>query len=147
MRISCLRAEISTRYIPNTKHEFWSLSHNGCWTWDPPVVSNFFPPNSQLRLPISPSRQWLDRIHFNIAIRSWGALRIITLMKANGRSQWPRSLRHEISSPAQTLGSWVRIPLELWMSVRLSSVLVLSYVGSGLAIGLITCPRSPTSCL
>jgi hypothetical protein len=27
------------------------------------------------------------------------------------RSQWPRNLRHEHSSPAQTLGSWVRIPL------------------------------------
>jgi hypothetical protein len=28
------------------------------------------------------------------------------------RSQWPRSLRHEPSSPARTLGSWVLIPLE-----------------------------------
>jgi hypothetical protein len=27
------------------------------------------------------------------------------------RSQWPRGLRHELSSPAPTLGSWVRIPL------------------------------------
>jgi hypothetical protein len=26
-------------------------------------------------------------------------------------AQWPRGLRHELSSPAQTLGSWVRIPL------------------------------------
>jgi hypothetical protein len=29
----------------------------------------------------------------------------------NRRSQWPRGLRHELSSPAPTLGSWVRIPL------------------------------------
>jgi hypothetical protein len=28
------------------------------------------------------------------------------------RSQWPRRLRHELSSPAQTLGSWVRILLD-----------------------------------
>jgi hypothetical protein len=28
------------------------------------------------------------------------------------RSRWLRSLRHELSSPAQTLGSWVRIALE-----------------------------------
>jgi hypothetical protein len=28
------------------------------------------------------------------------------------RSQWPRSLRHELSSSAQTLGSWIRIPLK-----------------------------------
>jgi hypothetical protein len=28
------------------------------------------------------------------------------------RSQWQRGLGHEMSSPAQTLASWVRIPLE-----------------------------------
>jgi hypothetical protein len=33
------------------------------------------------------------------------------------------------------------------MSVRVSSVFVLSCVGSGLATGLITRPRSPTNCL
>jgi hypothetical protein len=27
------------------------------------------------------------------------------------RSQWPRGLRHELSSPAPKLGSWVGIPL------------------------------------
>jgi hypothetical protein len=32
------------------------------------------------------------------------------------RSQWPRGLRHELSSPARALGSWVRIPLKAWMS-------------------------------
>jgi hypothetical protein len=52
------------------------------------------------------------------------------------RSQGPRGLRHEMSSPAQTLGSWVRIPLETWMSVRLFCV------DSCLATGLITRPRS-----
>jgi hypothetical protein len=40
-----------------------------------------------------------------------------------------------MSSPAQTLGSWVRIPLEVWMSVCVSSVLVLSCICSGLATG------------
>jgi hypothetical protein len=55
--------------------------------------------------------------------------------------------RHEISSPAQTLGSRVRIPLEAWMYIRASSVLVLSCLGSGLATGLISRPRSPTNCL
>jgi hypothetical protein len=43
------------------------------------------------------------------------------------RSQWQRGLRHELSPPAQTLGSWVRIPLEAWMSVCIYSVFVLSY--------------------
>jgi hypothetical protein len=41
------------------------------------------------------------------------------------RSQWPRDLRHEPSSSARTLGSWVRIPLEAWMPVCLYSVFVL----------------------
>jgi hypothetical protein len=53
----------------------------------------------------------------------------------NCRSQWPRGLRHEMSSPAWTLGSWVRIPLEAWMFVCVYSVFVLSCVSSGLATG------------
>jgi hypothetical protein len=47
-------------------------------------------------------------------------------------SQWPRGLRHELSSPARTPGSWVRIPLEAWMSVCVSVVLC---IGSGVAMG------------
>jgi hypothetical protein len=43
---------------------------------------------------------------------------------------WPRGLRHELSSLARTLGSWVRISLEAWMSVCVYSVFVF---GSGLA--------------
>jgi hypothetical protein len=42
-----------------------------------------------------------------------------------GQSQWPRGLRHEKSSPAGTLGSLVRIPLEALMSVCICSVFVL----------------------
>jgi hypothetical protein len=33
-------------------------------------------------------------------------------------------LRHELSSPAQKLGSWVRIHLEAWMPVCVHSVFV-----------------------
>jgi hypothetical protein len=44
------------------------------------------------------------------------------------RSQSPRGLRHEPSSPAQTLGSWARIPLEAWISVCVYSVFMLSCV-------------------
>jgi hypothetical protein len=39
------------------------------------------------------------------------------------RSQWPRGLRHEPSSPSRTLRSWVRIPLEAWISVCVYFVL------------------------
>jgi hypothetical protein len=42
----------------------------------------------------------------------------------SGRSQWPRSLRHELLSFAPTLGLWVRIPLKAWMSVCVYSVFV-----------------------
>jgi hypothetical protein len=48
------------------------------------------------------------------------------------RSQWPRGVRHELSSFARTLGLWLRIPLQAWMSVCVYSVFVL---GSGLATG------------
>jgi hypothetical protein len=41
------------------------------------------------------------------------------------RSQSPRRLRQELSSLARTLGSWVGIPLEAWMSVCVYSVFVL----------------------
>jgi hypothetical protein len=46
------------------------------------------------------------------------------------RSRWPRGLRHEPSSPARKLGSWVRIPLKEWMDVCVCvySVFVLSCV-------------------
>jgi hypothetical protein len=42
---------------------------------------------------------------------------------------------HEMSSPAWTLGSWVRIPLETCLFVCVYSVFALSCVGSGLATG------------
>jgi hypothetical protein len=51
------------------------------------------------------------------------------------RSQWPRGLRHEMSSPARNLLSWVGIPLKAWMSICVYSVFVLSCVGNGLATG------------
>jgi hypothetical protein len=41
------------------------------------------------------------------------------------RLQWPRGLRHEEPSPAQTLESWVQIPLEARMCVCVYSVFVL----------------------
>jgi hypothetical protein len=48
------------------------------------------------------------------------------------RSQWPRGLRHELSSLARTLRSWVRIPLIAWMSVLYAFILC---VGRGCATG------------
>lgn len=48
---------------------------------------------------------------------------------------------------AQTLGSWLRILLEVWLSVRVCIVFVLSCEGSNLAIGLISRPRRHIKCL
>jgi hypothetical protein len=59
----------------------------------------------------------------------------IVLLKS--QSQWPRGLRHEPFSPARTLGSWVRIPLEAWMSVCVYSVFVLFCVQEAVFDGLI----------
>jgi hypothetical protein len=55
----------------------------------------------------------------------------------SSRSQWPRGLRHDPSSPPRKLGSWVRISLEAWMfvCVRLFCVRVFLCLGSGLATG------------
>jgi hypothetical protein len=41
----------------------------------------------------------------------------VSLAHAHSRSQWPHGLRLKMSLPAQTLRSWVQIPLEVWMSV------------------------------
>jgi hypothetical protein len=54
---------------------------------------------------------------------------------SKSRSQWPRGLRHEMSSSARTLGSWVWIPLEACMFVCVYPVFMLSCVGSDLATG------------
>jgi hypothetical protein len=51
------------------------------------------------------------------------------------QSQWPRALKHEPSSPARALGSWIRIPLEAWMSVCVYSVCAVLCVGKGVATG------------
>jgi hypothetical protein len=52
-------------------------------------------------------------------------------------SQWPRGLRHELSSLARILGSWVRIPIKAWLfvCVHLFCVYVVLCVGSDFATG------------
>jgi hypothetical protein len=64
---------------------------------------------------------------------------IIYSLFNDGRSQWPRRLRHEMSSPTGIVGS---NPTR-GMSVCVYSVSVLHCESSGLATELITCTRSP----
>jgi hypothetical protein len=57
--------------------------------------------------------------------RAWCLLRG---NEATCRSQWPRGMRHEMSSPARTLGSWVLISLKACMFVYVYFVFLLSCV-------------------
>jgi hypothetical protein len=57
-----------------------------------------------------------------LLLLSLGIFQVSTL---KCRSQWAHWLRHELSSLARMLGSWVRIPLKVWMSVCAYSVFVL----------------------
>jgi hypothetical protein len=51
------------------------------------------------------------------------------------RSQWPRDIRHELSWPAETSESWVRISLGARIFMCVYSVFGLSCVGNSLATG------------
>jgi hypothetical protein len=66
---------------------------------------------------------------------------ILVYVMVSSRSQWPRGRRDDMSSPARTLGSWVRIPLKARTFVCVYSVFVLSCTGSGLTTGWIPHPR------
>jgi hypothetical protein len=63
------------------------------------------------------------------ALREMGkqcnALCYVSCRKYSSLPQWLRSLRHEPSLPARTLGPWIRIQLKAWMSVCVYSVFVL----------------------
>jgi hypothetical protein len=79
------------------------------------------------------AKQYLDscgQVYFQTPSNSW-----TTSSPTIRPSQRPRGLRHKPSSPARTLWSWVRIPLEAWISVCVYSVCVVLCVGSGLATG------------
>jgi hypothetical protein len=56
-------------------------------------------------------------LSFDSVDRRNGSWRNTIRCNLHGRSQWPCGLRHEPSSLAGTLGSWVQIPLKTWMSV------------------------------
>jgi hypothetical protein len=57
-------------------------------------------------------------IYYIIEISTAGWLLGDTVKEGTSRSKWQSGLRHVLSSVARTLGSWIRIPLEARMCVR-----------------------------
>jgi hypothetical protein len=81
--------------------------------------------------PVAFSSEFRDSILMN-----WSTITFTSSRDLVFRSQWPRRLKHEPSSPARTLGWWVRIPFEAWIFVCIYSVCVVLCVGSDLPTGL-----------
>jgi hypothetical protein len=79
--------------------------------------------NRVLKIIFGPKREEVAggwrRLHNEELHNVYPSSYIIRMIKSS-RSQWPRGLRHVLSSTARTLGSRVRIPLEAWMCLRLS---------------------------
>jgi hypothetical protein len=50
-------------------------------------------------------------------VSDWVIFLQINLLIVNHLSQWPRCLRNELFSPTRMQSLWVRIPLEVWLSV------------------------------
>jgi hypothetical protein len=95
-------------------------------------------------IPISPYLRRKPKTHYSISRRKTTEISHSVIQRSNKdayrlifyliyglhrRSQWPRGLRHELSSLGRTLGSWVRIPLKAGMFAFILCV------GSGLASG------------
>jgi hypothetical protein len=89
---------------------------------------------------------WLLLVHVNHrphylscspGFGAWGSvyLLVVCIGCSTSTSNVKRAFRHEPSSSARTLGSWVQIPLQAWMSVRAYSVCVVLCVGGGLDTG------------
>jgi hypothetical protein len=96
------------------------------WRW---VISfthlPLYPQGKRPPVPIGKEVEWIPE-----PVRTIWRTETSWPYRDSSRSQWPRSLRHELSLPARTLGSWVRIPLKAWMSVC-----VVLCVGRGLERG------------
>jgi hypothetical protein len=90
---------------------------------------------TDVKIWVSTDFRGINTVHFRECLFSCKCYAPITQLRII-ESQWPRGLRHQrhqLSSPARTLESCFRIPLEAWMSVHVHSVFVLSCVDSGIA--------------
>jgi hypothetical protein len=85
------------------------------------------PDDSQKRI-IAPIFMLKSRSITKLTEANIGVSPKYTGLRPKSRSQWPRCLWLEMSSLARTLGSLVRIPLKVLMSVCVYSVFVLGSV-------------------
>jgi hypothetical protein len=76
---------------------------------------------------------WRETMAKCLSAMKWKYIRNFIYYRNEGRSRWPRRLRYKLPSHTPTLGSRVRNPLEAWMSVCVSCVSDILWVGSGLA--------------
>jgi hypothetical protein len=103
---------------------YWSFQFNPLQVYTPHITYTRVDFNTER------NKKFWEEITYFPFTTSW-----VFYVKSS-RSQWPHDLRHEMSSPAQTLGSWVRIALK--------DMDVCPSLGSGLATG---CSRNLTNCL
>jgi hypothetical protein len=96
-----------------------------CFDCFPPDPSQFLLPMHPLIRRYTSSKVVCFLVYFNSQLFETV---YACCIEHQSRQQRPRGLRHELPSPAQTLGSWVRIPLEAWMSVCVYSVFILPCV-------------------
>jgi hypothetical protein len=110
----------------------WSVSRPGRYTPGTHLIGWVGP-----RAGVDDTEKWKFLPPPGLEVRSLGRLaRSQSLYRLLCRSQYPGGLRHELSSLARTLGSWVRIPLKAWIFgvyMRLFCVCVVLCVGGGLA--------------
>jgi hypothetical protein len=101
-----------------------SLKRCRCWLWFLNVVERWRVWNHIARRAMIYTGDKVDWL-------LWKRLfDLLILFISSCRSQWPRGLRHELSSLARALASWVRIPLKTWMSVCVYSVLFCVWVAA-----------------
>jgi hypothetical protein len=103
---------------------FWNIT-----PWRPTFRRNIPPPSwwpkNEPNKKQSASRAFQGRVDNFVARLSLDFTESYPIRR---RTQWPRGLRHKLSSPPRTMGSRVPIPLEAWMSACVYSIFVLSCV-------------------
>jgi hypothetical protein len=118
-----------------------------CFSYDSVCINTWCPINEFGRKIYSEAEKKGNTMSVLIKCQSHLPRKTASIIN-EGRSQWPRGLRHELSSLARTLGSWVWIPLKALVSVcAFILCLCCPVCGWRPCDGLNPRPRSPTVCV